>query len=1619
VVTLHSQAFQIPTVTSNAIVVETDVFCASDFCNDTEYYVMTFEFWLHSSATSPFPNDYIVGYPNAPVMVVNNQTSSAFTSLATGQHTANNHSRTGHYKFRTIMAKKMLANTDYFLHLKVQTVSSSGVGTATYWVTNVRMWDYVESVEVTNQTLHIPVEIQNFPATQDVNVINATLNTNITNPSLNTNATIVNDPLNVNVTGNTVTSDVVIKNVDIGNQLTTMNVLIGGLRENQCTNNSQHTEPKKYEGSFNVYGNEQTTNAIKIFNDSKELDRMSAGKPNGTWYNLFLELEDEFVASNIDMNDSCVTVQQKNNKSDEKKINSNKQLTGNQVVRMNRRQLENEKNEKKRKRDDEGLISVVAKEKQDEQERVKKQEKLETVVSRIADKIPNEPAFYQWILSLIKNNDIRVETWFIRLVAKKVLDARRLKIGSFIKGLRSVTCRGDIFNLLCCCGAIRSVGTTVFRDFLLLASECGNDFSTNVYIHRDWSGYIYEPQKYIQIWDDSNAILEGSFNPYGNGQTDPLTIAGTAIGTALLSKAANTAIEKVPDIVSGLGNVIIPQKVGYDDPRIIQDVIIEDYRSNGHELTPEEKYHEKKLIERGAIESVLLNEMQKESGRALTRKEADKFLRLNSNEPSWTDKILTGLVGQLGENKYIGPNYTGGKLGGVATVRDLAESLSVQPKSRLDQIARKHDMMYAIAKDKKTQAKADEKMIEEIQQLEDKNVQEYATLGALKAKSTMDMLTDLFGRSDYDKTNEVKEGSFNPYGNGQWTDEIGYDKRSEIMEGSFNPYGNGQWVDYGKLFAALIDRLVNDYGWNDKTLRGLAPIGLLTTGVQLDSQVHDPYFMTRGSRREYTYTQLATMIDGIVSAFSFFPRVIRGADGILTANLNVNNYVSIKSEEGGDGPRLVVGPMALALDEAERSSDMIALGQQLNLANAIANGLLLYKLFSMTKGDPSDGEIAQAGGSTGTIMGNIWLYTMLFDCNARFSPIHNNIRGNIVKPAILNPAQAVVFPNNREAVNVMQMWAMTMTEFLNEVESPNPAAQFQQIIDTAVVVYINTEMSHISLVESFTLWVWAHCGYCVAKPDESYSLKSKVGANPVAQAAVDGFSTVRSSSVFQPSNAGVVNIIVVMNDNRTRLGALGQQNQNFTVNYGIVGNVLPVTTALNNPSTPGNVAVDITALTILVADHWSVSELTGVAAVTTDWWRMYYGSKYCLTLAKVYATLMSFSFLPVGKTTLTAGQADQTDNMIDTNGVINTNLPDATAATAQQLYDRCYDCFGQRQLAFGSREYTYYISKMSRIRMAALFCEVRAINDSQKLRRLRDSNSSAMAIFVHLLEIAEGIKTIEELGRCKAGIPQNALNGATLAVNSANYNLKLKEEFVDLFARECGVQNGIWSRPIATDVASVSTETSILTTVFDKTWEKTEFYTNNSTDIYRKTPSPFEPATLVNNYFGNNLIGNVDVMMFKDRVNDDQSKWLQPNSSYTQLSTVAQGYEVYLYEKGTLRQYQIWVNQLLDSANEWVDTYKGMPAVFNASDIILRGFSTMITDITIQPRMGPRLKQHLFISFNDLAQITLADEATPCFTAYKAVGTPVQQFNAPSMNEELPELTELLNLYSGGKYSKK
>jgi hypothetical protein len=1443
----------------------------------------------------------------------------------------------------------------YYLHFATSSSSWSGAGNV---ICDVNFTAFTtNSCEVTNIVLTsstitgtVPVAVQNFPSTQDVVVQNFPA----VQPISGTVSTIITD-------------------VDIPDQSTDFQVVVSS--PEFATPDMFHIVKVKYDHT----GKEPNDTAIKSlpsnpFDLLKLLESSvrsgsndifpSDARPSDVNREIALKWHNNIFLVLLELPDTCIFFKDNADKvrdhpNPDVSAKSPKQKGIVQTIKANRQAL--------KAAEDIALSNVpVSPVLQTEQSKIKETVRVDTpefaikrrqqrriVITRITNSGHGVFAFCDWLISQLSLLREIENDFVIDVIASYNMSEKMKNI--LIKGITNSDSSADIRSLLS--SLVLEYGCKD-EENLQAYHEYRDELRSNgavCFVFPHWTGNVLQ---------DGDIEL----NP-----GEALIVPVLAALTAELGEKVVTDV--IPGLVNSIGDTISPSNpVGYDG--IIQSA-----------LTPVEQM----IGERGKVEAEILRAMEEQAGFKLTRSQADKMLRNNSRDSNVFDGLINKITTTLGDNKYIGPNYSGGTLASSQTLRDLAERFAVTPTSNADAIARQHDLAYAVAKDKNAMLAADATMIEQLNAINDKSVLDHVTLGAMRAKSGFDSLASLFGRPPQKK-----------------------DLTTEGIEPNPGP------VDIVKLLNAVLEVLNREKVWSGKTLHSIDPPQHMGPGNILSSDVHDGYFINRGRRREKTNNSIAVTIDGLINFFSSYPLNL-WLPGANSAALVPTCSVVARMMMGGAGPRLVSGPLATAFDQALEANSAKDLIKALGVNTALANGSVNYVLWRETAGDPLLGNHNPAGGSNAMILATIYMYTMLFCTNARYCPIHNMIRGNMVKPDQTGPVVAPLFPNNPgAAITGMHLWAMNLTDVTEYFAGNIPAgAPIGGFAVPPHIIYCTSDMIGNGFTTELVLWILAHLPWVAAKPTEFVTVKGNQTAGFNAGVQRGAASVLGQSFTQLEPNGTIIDVVVVLLDINTRLGTLGQANPNFDYDYGISN----VAHAINNPMTAAGVPVQGQVDTLAQLNVMRQADMTAISSTVTKWWTQMYGSKQDRKMAVFLATLFSSSFLPVPQVSLSSGYAaghNAITGALTTDANSGYDMAQGTTARIQAIYDTTQDMFGQAMKRPAETTPTYFISQMTPVRRAALALGVREVAPDDKLAYRATTEVNPVSMFAHILEMGEAWATYHDTLRDKAAMPEDFFNGIFIGSTTVNRSLTFHETQVKSALEHIGCAGFMYTRSSLGTVNNNSSAYSMQRLTFDKLWEGTEFYACKSTDIYRKNCPDLSIASFTSQNFGLVVTNaNYLAMPSKSRIDDSFSDWLQPNIAYTQAITASRlGYDVNMYEQDTLISYPMFCMQIMDTAERWLNNYIGTTAVFNASDPTPSlGEQYWTTDYTIQPKYGPKYGRPIHVTLNGLAQTTYGSPDVPFGEAYRSVSTPLASFNAPTVNGDVPEFNAIMDTLMGAKTS--
>jgi len=1293
--------------------------------------------------------------------------------------------------------------------------------------------------------------------------------------------------------------------------------------------------------------------------------------------------------------------------------NPNSQTIGNNINRGNENaahkqsRLEKKLEKEKKEKEDNELLTaaqLLAKHKHQD-------DKFNSVCSRITSNFCDDRSMLKYLMTSILEKKQKYSPIFLQAIIRR-LSFSSVITKSLYHGLNECQSHGELLSLLFSltlenaieifsensleAKAIAFLRNMTYDEHSISQTFCLDSWPKNLCLATD---VIINPNLEI--------FMEGSFNPYGNGQTDPVTAAGLAaagvLGTKLATSVVSDIIPGIADSLAGtfqnpyayasaLDKADLFEQVPTTPSRTVNPMEIINYGNKPNAI--ESKTLDQAITDRGRIEAGILALMEKENGKQLSRKEADKFLRLNSKEPSWLDRTITGVASLLGENKFIGPAYSGGVLGSAHSIRDLAERLAVEPLSKADALARQHDLMYAIAQDKKTYAKADLDMIEGLSQLP-QTPQVVLSKTALQTKNAIDNVLNYFSNSSGFKKDLTKEG----------------------IEPNPGPF------DLVKLLMAINDVIKRSKMWSTKTMRGITPSGMLGVGGVLVTALHDAYYLERGSKREKTDRGLALTIDGLISACNFFPKQIFSGAG-LTVLFLMPLSVHMHSALGCAGPRLSVGIMGASyiLSRQEMKADAIIknLGVNTALANGVVNHNIMMKAW--TDGDEND-EINPTGGSCSQMLGNILLFIMHTNINCRTSTIHNHVRGLQYKPRQIGALRANLYPNSDVAVANVVYWAMPIQDYdyYTSGDFDNigcPASLFTN----ALVVFETIEMHSPTLATAKDIYHYSHFAWGMVCYLETGRMKGAQNAGFVV-ADQEGESVVNSSWVTPRVDGGIINVIVVMLSPSTRPGALGQNNGVFTTN--VFGQALG--TAANNPMVVGNAGVNCTAGIRAFYTAAAIGRMSGPASQAFTWVATYFCSKLDISAAYIYAALMSQGLTVKSQVSLTneVAVAEKTTQIYRTTTAA-TAYDDKLLNTANYttFMGTCQDMFGQPLQIGQTRQHLYLISEMIHIRRCALLMNLLTIaNEAQKVDLSHLGTIIPMGLYCHLLEISEAVASIHDGFRSSLCEPEDVfsgryngpITGAEVLIDSSAV---WHPGFVHYLLTTWGLQGYLSTRAIPSTSRTYASPTSMEKMVYDKCWEGTEFYTCVSNDIYRKNSPKLKEVIHIDFAVGGAIVGPRDLLIQEDVINGKViGNWLQPSIDYTAaLIAPVVFLSVYTCEMDSNLCYPMFVSIIPDSANCWLTSYLGDIAEFDILDPALTfNKNKWVVDYTEQPKYGPQYKQPCKLLLSASANNELCNDSVPAFEAFKSVGKPIQAFNHQSIKGETTEMAEQMQMFGAKK----
>jgi hypothetical protein len=1030
----------------------------------------------------------------------------------------------------------------------------------------------------------------------------------------------------------------------------------------------------------------------------------------------------------------------------------------------------------------------------------------------------------------------------------------------------------------------------------------------------------------------------------------------------------------------------------------------------------------------------ILRRIGEDKGLELNETEADEIIREMKSDSELLSAISIYLAELTGTNAYIGADKTGNVIGGASSLDDLASRFLIAAKGVIDEGARDHDLVYWTTQDPVKRAEADRVLSEQAHAV--------GGIQGLLIGTAMDVnavRNDIGAALTKGGKSENAQNRFSDIAQAMGLGWF-YSQPHKLREGGFNPYGNGQpttMVGVLKMILGAVSKLSES--WSSTTPQGFVCPNSHGRADVLVPARHDEYFINRCKSRVITTRFIPSVINGTVSVWTSVPNAIpnvAGGGAVVALDLNAQKTtLFMEPTYGGSGPSLSIGTLGQSYEDGVKQVYQLlrAVGQ----AGALANGNDTYIIYAATMAYQNESLISTSG-SNAYILANIWSMSIYFDVNCRFMPIHRHIRGLLVKPSAVLANGAVLFPSIDPLGVTLNIWAGTQSEFVAYVMGQTgPGAAINGALFTAqpVFVFLTGSQSSRNYLEARSLYMLAHVPANPWDRTETYAGSTLVGG-VMQNIGLTGTPTMSRQKVLFPlSGARVLNMVVIFCNVLAQQGAMGQAAQIRSTTFGVLPGAVVITTNNNNPFTDavGQAPVASTAAALALGAQVPILGSGKSLNLAQQFWAESVGSKRDFQAAKVMLAHRLARFSPTPcvttvnpvRTGLRAAY-----NCWNLNNDVNLGIPALTALEyTAHVGGRMTDMFGQECAAVGDRGPNYSHSMMQPITRLAVTIGVRDIKDAFIKNAFVDTATAVPAfdangLYLHSMELAELIRLYIDQTYSTTGMSENALRGNMLneagIVAGVDAEVELSKSIVD---GKSGIMSllgidGILTTDPVRNINMISCDYYRCTTVsYDKDFDAIDSYTRPSNSINHE---PFMMTTTTQNLgtFGvGAAVGIDEVVRDKSEVTDVEkfSNWLTVPYVSTWLNTVApRGYDIYSLEENTNSIRPYYVNLLYDTFMIWVQKYKGTVA-----DIQARPFNTdftlIMTDYTRLPTLGPVFLADQRICMSENAANNLNSAEIPDFVAYGISDANKGGFNKTKIRYGNSKLSGLLAALNGGE----
>lgn len=948
---------------------------------------------------------------------------------------------------------------------------------------------------------------------------------------------------------------------------------------------------------------------------------------------------------------------------------------------------------------------------------------------------------------------------------------------------------------------------------------------------------------------------------------------------------------------------------------VISEQIIEDFPVTEDHEADVEKWAESRLVNEQHVIDAL-----RSVGVTGSKHDLDKHIASIAKDSSQFDSLLGYLSRVLAGNNYVGPQLMGGALSPVTSVRDVAERISIPPNSRLDDIVRRHDLLYTLTDDPALRAKSDDLIVEAISNISDQTSEEKLAMKALQLQSSLNRY------KAYDR--------FGP--------KIPLSKDGDV---EMNPGPRS----FEKMMARLAKWAAdNNVDLNNLTALGHAAVfnALIPT---MEPRIHDSMF-TKQQMLSMTADNVARMTDVPFDFFNVFPDTLRDRAG---ANIAFPPLVVTEwNPEAGLGPNCLAGPLCAAFKNLEMEAAQLLAILRVNAVMFPGSRNLL--IWSLTKTlENGDSDTSPNSGSNAYILVNLMYMLHTSDANNAFFSVQKNVLFKQMKPVtVIDPvAQAGVFP--RHGFPGLGIGCCTVEEYLAYTcgTGPRPEWNAVPIQQNMIFVYMTDDMlqDDVTIRRARTLYSLSHGPFPIWNPGPVVMReKDTIGGINRSQNTEATWAAYMNKTNWSIAGDAALYIIIVRIPTTPAAGNFGAAAIDFQFDWAVAGNV--VSSVANNPFRGGLVPVNGVAAAPAIRAALRAGSTQTSFPLAASWWMKQYGTKTdMLTALMMYATMNSLFYTNV--------YANHVEGYCATSMNPLAGYPDIDPASIDNTFTVARDMFGRDRTNFGIIMSFSFMESPLRL---AMVTGVRIPKGSVSSTLFSSFNSSIIGCHIRDITrlvgaIADDLlneenMTMEQLmGRASNNqVQQDVLQGV-FTVQIPHIIMKHIGLAIE------GQSATIWALP-ALQVIPAGPYKELCEAIYprfvtDRSFSCYDFYVNISTSNKRSFPFGEMAQPVTASVVNNAALVVVPVVKSTTKPTPEQlSKFLQWLPKYTFLGDPAQvnKFAGFMISDNSNVALRVMVPLVMMTDNVWRNAYLGDVAAFNGS-LIQSNYELMSSEPATAP----------------------------------------------------------------------